>query len=335
MTITGSAARRTATVLTALLVVIGTHVAAPSTAGPTAAAATAVQRVKLLPRQDAEVIQARPNLNLASSRRMRAKATPRRVSFIKFRVPQAIDPILSARLVLRAKSDTDTRLVVRRSGKRWRESTLTYETAPSIGGRLGAIDVAAGERHWVSLDVSQYVDGPGIYSFAVVGVYDSTAFVASSESATAPRLMLRTESVSTTTQPPTTTTTTTTTRPPTTTTTTTTTTLAPPTTTTTTQAPPNGAVMVAAGDIACSPTSGSFNGGQGTATACRQAHTSDLVLAANPDVVAALGDLQYENGELANFMDSYDPSWGRLFNRTRPSPGNHDYRTPHAAGYFN
>jgi hypothetical protein len=93
--------------------------------------------------------------------------------------------------------------------------------------------------------------------------------------------------------------------------------------------------MVAAGDIACSPASGSFNGGQGTATACRQAHTSDLVLAANPDVVAALGDLQYENGELANFMDSYDPSWGRLFNRTRPSPGNHDYRTPHAAGYFN
>ena len=37
-------------------------------------------------------------------------------------------------------------------------------------------------------------------------------------------------------------------------------------------------VIAAAGDIACDPQSTSFNNGAGTATACRQQHTSDLLL---------------------------------------------------------
>jgi 3',5'-cyclic AMP phosphodiesterase CpdA len=50
--------------------------------------------------------------------------------------------------------------------------------------------------------------------------------------------------------------------------------------------------------------------------------------------VLTLGDNQYENGTLAKFRRSYDRSWGRLKGRTRPAPGNHDYRTRRAAGYF-
>jgi hypothetical protein len=92
--------------------------------------------------------------------------------------------------------------------------------------------------------------------------------------------------------------------------------------------------MVAAGDIACSPTSANFNDGNGTLTHCRQRYTSDLVVAINPDAVAALGDLQYDRGELTNFMQSYDPSWGRVYGRTHPATGNHEYYTAQAAGYF-
>jgi hypothetical protein len=33
-------------------------------------------------------------------------------------------------------------------------------------------------------------------------------------------------------------------------------------------------------------------------------------------------------------MQSYDASWGRLRTLTRPVPGNHEYQTPNAAGYY-
>jgi hypothetical protein len=50
--------------------------------------------------------------------------------------------------------------------------------------------------------------------------------------------------------------------------------------------------------------------------------------------VAALGDLAYENGSLAEFNACYQPSWGPLKSITKPAPGNHEYQTPGAAGYF-
>jgi hypothetical protein len=63
--------------------------------------------------------------------------------------------------------------------------------------------------------------------------------------------------------------------------------------------------------------------------------TSDLALGMSPDAVLALGDLQYEMGELTNFDASYAPSWGRLRAITHPAPGNHEYYTASAAGYYN
>ena len=50
--------------------------------------------------------------------------------------------------------------------------------------------------------------------------------------------------------------------------------------------------------------------------------------------VFTLGDNVYPNGTAKQFLQCYDPSWGRHKARTRPVPGNHDYRTQAAAGYF-
>ncbi|CAA9377149.1 MAG: Alkaline phosphatase [uncultured Nocardioidaceae bacterium] len=55
------------------------------------------------------------------------------------------------------------------------------------------------------------------------------------------------------------------------------------------------------------------------------------------DAVLSLGDLQYENASLAKFNTFYDPKMGagkRLWAKTYPAPGNHEYLTPGAAGYF-
>ncbi|HBL25206.1 MAG TPA: hypothetical protein DD490_00035, partial [Acidobacteria bacterium] len=94
------------------------------------------------------------------------------------------------------------------------------------------------------------------------------------------------------------------------------------------------AVLVAVGDLACDPADGSFNGGDGTATACRMKATSDLALSLAPTAVLLLGDNQYDDGAAAKYLASFDPSWGRLKAITKPAPGNHDYGVPGAAGYY-
>jgi len=93
-------------------------------------------------------------------------------------------------------------------------------------------------------------------------------------------------------------------------------------------------MIAAAGDIACSPSSSSFNDLLGTSTSCRMMATSDLLLRDDPDVVLPLGDIQYETGALSSFQASYDPTWGRVKSITRPVPGNHEYGTTGASGYF-
>jgi hypothetical protein len=48
----------------------------------------------------------------------------------------------------------------------------------------------------------------------------------------------------------------------------------------------------------------------------------------------APGDIAYPDGSTENFANCYDPFFGRFKGRTYPVPGNHEYRTPGAAPYF-
>jgi acid phosphatase type 7 len=89
-----------------------------------------------------------------------------------------------------------------------------------------------------------------------------------------------------------------------------------------------GPTLVAAGDIACAP------GEPRTRLACHQLDTAALIGRLDPDGVAALGDLQYPAGSLADFERSFDRTWGRFRARMHPAIGNHEYGTPEAAGYF-
>jgi hypothetical protein len=61
--------------------------------------------------------------------------------------------------------------------------------------------------------------------------------------------------------------------------------------------------------------------------------TADLIRNI-PGTVITLGDNAYELGTSDEFSNCYDPTWGRFKNRTRPSPGNHDYATQNGAPYF-
>lgn len=79
-------------------------------------------------------------------------------------------------------------------------------------------------------------------------------------------------------------------------------------------------VIIAAGDIADCNSSGD------EATAA--------LLASLPGTIVTLGDNAYESGTATDFANCYDPSWGARKSDTRPSPGNHEYNTPGAAGYY-
>ena len=58
-------------------------------------------------------------------------------------------------------------------------------------------------------------------------------------------------------------------------------------------------------------------------------------LAATPHAaVLLLGDNVYQKGTEREFRDCYGPTWGRFKARTHPAPGNHEYYTPGATGYY-
>jgi len=86
-----------------------------------------------------------------------------------------------------------------------------------------------------------------------------------------------------------------------------------------TNPPAATATLVGAGDIAdCSTLDG----------AAAAESTARLIDRITDAVVFTAGDNAYFNGTAAEFQNCYGPRWGRFRNRTRPSPGNHEYNPP-------
>jgi len=80
-------------------------------------------------------------------------------------------------------------------------------------------------------------------------------------------------------------------------------------------------VLVGAGDIAdCSVTADDS--------------TAVLIERMAPDAVFTAGDNAYVNGTATEYATCYDPTWGVFKAITHPVPGNHDYNTTGATGYY-
>ena len=95
-------------------------------------------------------------------------------------------------------------------------------------------------------------------------------------------------------------------------------------------------VIAAAGDIACDrrPNAPPPDPDERGSAGCLERTTAALLASHKFVAVLALGDEQYDSGSLAQFMSSYDKTWGRFKAITYPAPGNHEYDTPKGAGYF-
>ena len=87
-------------------------------------------------------------------------------------------------------------------------------------------------------------------------------------------------------------------------------------------------VLVGAGDIATCR-------GTGDEATARLVYPLLPSIASTEGTVATFGDSAYPRGTPTDFERCYDPTWGLFKALTRPSPGNHEYETPGASGYFN
>jgi hypothetical protein len=108
----------------------------------------------------------------------------------------------------------------------------------------------------------------------------------------------------------------------------------------------DSAVLAAVGDISCQPgpklekeADSDVCTGDSTRNAA-QAATANQIEADHPDLVAILGDEQYQVGRYEDFMGSYNNTYGAFKFLQRPSPGNHEFYTSHGetgdngVGYF-
>jgi acid phosphatase type 7 len=108
-------------------------------------------------------------------------------------------------------------------------------------------------------------------------------------------------------------------------------------------------VLAVVGDVACQPGETEPSGEKGGENCigdtaqnlfASQAATAKQIENMKPDLVALVGDEQYQVGQYADFENSYESTYGAFKMITRPAPGNHEFYTEHGAvgvagyGYF-
>jgi hypothetical protein len=228
-------------------------------------------------------------------------------TFLKFDVVGIVETVVSAKIILRSTVNSGFGGELRVAGDNWSESTITWANRPDVDfGDLSVISAvgAVASDTYYEWDVLSVVGGDQggnrIYSFAIT--CDSCASkYQSGEAAMAPYLVVVEEDVSS-------------------------------------EEPdePIELVFAGAGDIADCGTGDPMNSGAAkTAQLLGEILMQDEILVGGADVsFFTTGDGAYNEGSLQQYIDCYDPTWGLYFEWTNPTPGNHEYLTPDAAGYF-
>lgn len=301
-----------------------------TTAPPTATSSGGQQTATFAPAADAHVDASQPTGNFGTATTLTTDS-PNMETYLRFSV-SGVGTVQRALLRLWVTNATTNGPAVFLADNNWTETGITWNTKPARTGS-GVADKGNVPAGWVEFDVTALVTGNGTFTLSLPPQSSDGLVVSSKESATnRPELIVTSSSGSgpTATSVPPTPTTGPTTVPP------TNTPIITPTPTT----PAGGTVVVmAAGDIVC--------GAKSTNSWCQQSATANVIEARSPNAVLALGDVQYECAQAADFATYFDPTWGRFKSKIYPSVGNHEYKTstnssdpcyqspPNARDYFN
>jgi acid phosphatase type 7 len=279
----------------------------------------------LTPSADAYVDSGSSSKNYGSLTTLRVDGSPVVRSYLRFNVQGLSGAVTSATLRVYANSAVtagyDARSV---SDNTWTESGITYNNAPPVGSVLGSSG-SVSSNTWTSVNVTSYITGNGTYNLGLTTSGSTALSLASREAgATAPQLVIQTQggTAPTATRTPTRTPTSASnpTQTPTRTPTSAGNPTQTPTRTPTATSSAGDAVFVGAGDISTC----SNNNDEATAK----------LLDGISGTVFNAGDNAYDSGTLSEYTNCYDPTWGRHKARTKSSPGNHEYQTSGASGYF-
>ena len=221
-------------------------------------------------------------------------------SFLRFTVTGVSGNAQSATLRLFATDNgTKDGPAVYLTDNSWQEKEITWINRPQPTSEAldnkGRIDT----NSWVEYDVTSQVTGDGTFSFVLIADSSDSVVFSSRQGSQPPQLVVTFGDKVTSTSTPSLTATVSVDTP-------------------TTSA--GGVIFVGAGDISDCDN----NNDEATAK----------LLESIPGTVFTTGDNAYENGSPAQYTNCYDPTWGQVKDRTRPIPGNHEYHTSNAAGYF-
>jgi len=235
------------------------------------------------------------NYGNATTLQVDGASDPDLESFIQFTVTGISGSIQSAKLRVYATTNGSTNgPAVYSTGTSWTETGITWNNRPARTS--GAVDNkgSIGTNVWVEYNVASLVPGNGTFSFVLAADSTDGIIFSSRQGSQPPQLVITFISDGTLTPTPT---------------------LTP-----TSTLSADDVIFVGAGDIA----SCSNNNDELTAQ----------LLDNIPGTVFTTGDNVYDTGTFTQYTNCYNPTWGRHKARTKPIPGNHEYLTSGAAGYF-
>jgi hypothetical protein len=269
-------------------------------AATASAAAKEGNRLTFATEADAHVVQGSPAENHGTSPELQAngEAGAAQIPYLRFVVGGITGSNQRVTLRVFVTQGASDGLPVRFAESDWSETGeegLTWESQPTLLSGPVANPGAITAGSWVEYDVSAVVTADGIYTFALVADGNDNVSFSSREGSEPPQLVVTLGSSLATTPTPT-------------------------AAISSNSAASGEVVLVGAGDIA---------------TCNREQDEMTAQLLDNiPGTVFTVGDNAYVDGSYTEYLNCYEPSWGRHKSRTKPIPGNHEYNTTGAAGYF-
>jgi acid phosphatase type 7 len=246
---------------------------------------------------DAYVNQSNPSTNYgnATTLQVDGASDPDIESYIRFIVTGISGTIQSARLrVYVTTNGSSNGPAVYAAGSSWTETGITWNNRPARTSSAVDNKGSIGTNTWVEYNVTSLVTGNQTFNF-VLAADSADGLIFSSRQGSQPPQLVITFSSDVTSTPT-------------------------PTLTPTSTLSADDVIFTGAGDIASCDN----NNDELTAQ----------LLDAIPGTVFTIGDNVYDIGTFTQYMNCYDPTWGRHKSRTKPIPGNHEYNTSGAAGYF-
>ena len=179
---------------TTYLYTVEAHDAAGNGSGQSTAASvttpSASPTITVNPEADTYVDSDFPTRNYGTASSMAVDLSPDRRAYMRFDVFGVTSPVISATLRLHSNSTHSQGYEVQGvSDNSWDELTMVHSSSPGYGPSLGfSGPMVPGE--YEEIDVTSYVTGDGLYSFALTALSNTNLRVASRESAVPPELVV-------------------------------------------------------------------------------------------------------------------------------------------------